>query len=222
MGPPDSPGWWHLDPAIALDTAGRHPERFRVQLGVDPTAGTPGRRRLRSLAADPAVVGLHLYPHWFGLRPDDPSLYPWYQLAGELDLPIQVQVGQCLVYNRDRPMRTVGFPEALETAAVELPEVRFVASHLGFPWVEQVMAVASSHENVWICTDSYGPRHWPDALVRFVEGPGRTRVMFGTMWPTIGYSRATSEIAQLGLSDAARTALLGGNAAEVYRIGAPS
>ena len=59
-------------------------------------------------------VGAHLYPHWFGMEPDDRRLYPFYAKCIELDIPIQMQVGHCLRYSAERPLRSTGRPLALD------------------------------------------------------------------------------------------------------------
>ncbi len=47
-------------------------------------------------------VGAHLYPHWFELPPGRCAYYPFYAKCCELDVPIMMQIGHCLDYQRDR------------------------------------------------------------------------------------------------------------------------
>ncbi|MBT6277390.1 MAG: AMP-binding protein, partial [Chromatiales bacterium] len=51
-------------------------------------------------------VSAHLYPHWFGLAPDAAQYYPYYAKCCELDIPIMMQVGQNLIYQRARRLST--------------------------------------------------------------------------------------------------------------------
>ena len=66
-------------------------------------------------------VGAHLYPHWFGMEPDHARYYPFYAKCCELDVPIQMQVGHCLRYSVERPLRSVGRPITLDTIACDFP-----------------------------------------------------------------------------------------------------
>lgn len=218
MGPPGSPGHWAMDHRPVVDAIAAHPGRFSGQLGIDPTAGRRGIDLLRSLVSDHGFVGAHFYPHWFDMSPDSAHAFPAYEVCAELGIPVQIQVGQALVYSPERPLRSVGRPLALEPIAQAFPELAVVGSHLGHPWTEELIAVATVHPNVYICTDSYAPVHWPEALDRFVGGAGVGKVMFGTMWPTIPFQRAVSEIQAKDLGEAANAALLGGTAAATYRL----
>ena len=56
----------------------------------------------RAAVRDLGFVGAHLYPHWFELPPDHAKYYPFYAKCCELDVPIMMQVGHCLDYQRDR------------------------------------------------------------------------------------------------------------------------
>jgi predicted TIM-barrel fold metal-dependent hydrolase len=51
------------------------------------------------------------------------------------------------------------------------------------PWTEEMISMAWKHENVFIGTDAYAPKHWPDNLVRYMNSYGQDKVLFGTDWP---------------------------------------
>lgn len=219
MGAPGIPGSWHMDPMSVVDAVARHPDRFSGQIGIDPTSGLRGIRRLRRMVEDHGFVGAHVYPHWFDESPDAPRMFPFYQACEDLGIPIQIQVGQALVYNRRRPVRSVGRPTTLEPIALHFPDLRVIGSHLGYPWIDEMIAIASLYPGVFICTDSYAPAYWSDRFDEFVAGEGSGKVMFGTMWPTIGYERAVGDIDRKGLAPTARANLLGGTAMAVYGLG---
>ena len=74
----------------------RYPGRFSGLAGVDPTRGMQGLRDLEAAVRDYGFVGAHFYPHWFSMRVDAPQIYPYYAKCCELDIPIMMQVGNCL------------------------------------------------------------------------------------------------------------------------------
>ena len=218
MGPPGSPGHWAMEAAPAIEAIQAHPDRFAGQIGIDPTSGAAGIAQVRSLVLDDGFVGAHFYPHWFDMAPDAPQALPFYAACAELGIPIQVQVGQSMVYSAERPLRSVGQPATLESIALLFPELRLIGSHLGYPWTNEMIALATVHPNIYICTDSYAPRHWSDQMNAYVARDGIGKGMFGTMWPTIPFDRAVTEIKGKGLPPSALSQLLGEAARSIYQL----
>lgn len=216
IGPRGWSGSWSLDARTVLDVVAAHPDRFRCQVGIDPLTDVRGVRELRALVRDDGVVGAHFYPHWFDMAPDDRRIYPLYAACEELGIPVSVQVGQALRYLDDRPIYSRGEPWRLEAVACDFPDLKLLGSHVGWPWTEELVALATTSPHVYISADSYAPRHWGAALDRFLHEDAVGKVLFGTMWPSIAWDRALGEIDEKGLSAPARAALLGGTAARVY------
>jgi predicted TIM-barrel fold metal-dependent hydrolase len=52
--------------------------------------------------------------------------------------------------------------------------------------------------------------------VEFLRGPGRTKMMFATNFPTVGHRHALGQVAELDLPDAVEADLLGGTARRVF------
>jgi predicted TIM-barrel fold metal-dependent hydrolase len=216
MGPRGSPGHWALEVRSVLEAVSAHPDRFRCQVGLDPLTDVRGVRELRRLVREDGVVGAHFYPHWFDMAPDDRRAYPLYAACEDLGIPIQVQVGHALRYTAERPIYSRGEPWRLEVVAADLPDLKLVGSHLGWPWTEEMLAVAMSHANVYVATDSYAPRYWGTSLDTIARGDGCSKVLFGTMWPSVSWERAVQEIDEKQLPARSRAAILGENAARLY------
>lgn len=199
-----------------------HPDRFCGLAGVDPTRGMQGLRDLEHAVREYGFVGAHFYPHWFEVAPDHAKFYPYYAKCCELDVPIMLQVGHCLKYQRDRTLPSVGRPITLDRVAIDFPELKLIGIHIGYPWTEEMISVAWKHENVYIGSDAYAPRHWPQSFVHFANSWGQDKVLFGTDWPVIDPERAVAEIEDLDLRAEAKEKLLRGNALRVFRIPAAS
>jgi predicted TIM-barrel fold metal-dependent hydrolase len=195
-----------------------HPTRFSGLAGVDPFRGMQGLRDLESAVREHGFVGAHLYPHWFGLSPDDAKYYPYYAKCCELDIPIMMQVGQNLVYSRERRLPSVARPICLDKVAIDFPELKLLGIHIGVPWAEEMIAMAWKHENVFIGVDAYAPKHWPAPLLQYLNTYGREKVLFGTDWPVIDPERAVREVDELGLRPETLRALLRDNALRVFRL----
>ena len=197
----------------------KYPNRFSGLAGIDPFRGMQGLRDLEEGVRDFGFVGAHLYPHWFEMAPDHARYYPYYAKCCELDIPIMMQVGQNLIYQRDRRLPSVGRPICLDQIAIDIPELKLIGIHIGTPWTDEMIAMAWKHENVFIGVDAYAPKYWPAQLVHFLNSYGRRKVLFGTDWPVIDPERAIAEIDALGLRAESRQSLLRDNALSVFRFG---
>ena len=200
------------------DVCAAHPTRFSGLAGVDPTRGMQGLRDLEQAVREYGFVGAHLYPHWFGWAPDHAKYYPYYAKCCELGIPIMMQVGQNLVYSRDRRLPSVGRPICLDQVAIDFPELPLIGIHIGVPWTDEMIAMAWKHDNVFIGVDAYGPKHWPASLVHYLNTYGKTKVLFGTDWPVIDPERSMREIAAMDLRPESRALLLRDNARRIFRL----
>ena len=195
-----------------------HPERFSGLAGVDPFRGVAGLAELEQAVHEYGFVGAHLYPHWFDLAPDDAKYYPYYAKCCELDIPIMMQVGQNLVYSRKRRLRSVAQPITLDQVACDFPDLKLIGIHLGMPWMQEMIAMAWKHPNVYIGGDAYAPRHWPEEFVHYANSYGRGKCLFGTDWPVIDPERAVNEVADLELRPESWQALMRDNAMRVFAL----
>lgn len=196
----------------------QHPHRFSGLAGIDPFRGMQGLYDLEQAVREFGFVGAHLYPHWFELAPDHAKYYPYYAKCCELDIPIMMQVGQNLIYQRDLRFRSVGRPITLDTVACDFPELKLIGIHIGIPWAAEMIAMSWKHENIYIGADAYAPRYWPQELVHYINSYGRNKVLFGTDWPVISPDRALQEIDDLGLRDESKQMLIRDNALNVFRL----
>jgi uncharacterized protein len=201
-----------------VDICQKYPERFSGLAGVDPTRGMQGLKELTHAVCEYGFVGAHLYPHWFEMAPDQARYYPIYAKCCELEIPIMMQVGHCLRYQKDRVLPSVGRPITLDRIAIDFPELTLIGIHLGYPWTEEMISVAWKHPNVYIGSDAYAPRHWPESFVHFINSWGKDKVLFGTDWPVIDPERAVKEINELDLRTDARHKLLRENALRLFRL----
>jgi uncharacterized protein len=203
------------------DMVRRYPGRFSGLAGIDPTEGMKGVRQLEYAVKELGFVGAHLYPHWFEMAPDHARYYPFYARCIELDIPIQMQIGHCLRYSEERPLPSVGRPITLDTVACHLPELKLVGIHIGWPWTEEMIAVAYKHPNVYIGCDAYAPKHWPQSFVHYIDSFGSRKVIFGSDFPVIDPERSRAEIESLPIREASKRRLLRDNVIDLYKLNLP-
>ena len=195
-----------------------HPTRFSAAAGIDPTRGMQGLRDLETAVKQYGFVAAHWYPHWFAMPPDAPQIYPYYAKCCELDIPIMMQVGQNLIYQKDRRLPTVARPILLDQVAIDFPELKIVGIHLGTPWTDEMISMCWKHENVFMAGDAYAPAYWPKPVIHYANSYGQDKFMFGTDWPVIDPRRAMKDVAALGFRDIAKAKILRNNAIRVFKL----
>ncbi len=202
---------------MVADICRQYPDRFSGLAGVDPTRGMQGLRDLEQGVKEYGFVGAHWYPHWFAMPPDAPQIYPYYAKCCELDIPIMMQVGHNLVYQKDRRLPSVAKPILLDQVAIDFPELTLIGIHIGVPWTEEMISMCWKHENIYTAGDAYAPKHWPKSYVHYANSYGREKVLFGTDWPVIDPERAVREVSELGLRPEAHRLLMRDNALRIFK-----
>lgn len=196
----------------------KYPDRFSGLAGVDPSIGVEQLYELDEAVEEMGFVGAHYYPHWFDMAPDDARMYPIYARCVELDIPIMMQVGHNLIYQRDRRLPSVGRPICLDPVAIHFPDLRLLGIHLGVPWTDEMISMAWKHENIFIGGDAYAPKHWPKQMVHYANTYGQDKFLFGTDWPVIDPIRAMREVDELNFRPKAKKKILRDNAIRIFKL----
>lgn len=217
-GRPGLPGSYHMPPEVVADAVKLYPDRFYGLVGIDPYQGMPGVRAMEYAVKELGFIGAHLYPHWYELAPNHAKYYPYYAKCIELDIPVQMQVGQSMVYSKEQPCRSVGRPIYLDDIACDLPELKLIGTHVGIPWTDEMIAMAWKHDNVYLCTDAHSPKYWPESLAKYINSYGQNKVIFGSDFPVLRFKRTLDEIDALGLKPEVRKKFLHDNVKRVYGI----
>lgn len=215
-GRPGLPGCYHMPPEIVARAVEQYPERFSGLIGIDPYTGMDGVRELERAVKDLGFIGAHLYPHWFELAPDHAKYYPFYAKCVELGVPIQMQVGQSMIYSKDYRCRSVGQPITLDPVACDFPELKLIGIHVGIPWTREMIAMAWKHENVYIGSDAHSPKYWPEEFAHYINTFGQDKVVFGTDFPVLDFARTRREIDDLDLRPGPKRKLLRDNVIRIY------
>lgn len=215
-GDPLRRGSFEIPYAQIAEYVTAHPHRFSGLAGVDPTRGMQQLYDLEYAVKELGFVGAHSYPHWFSLPPDAPQWYPIYAKCCELDIPIMMQVGQNLIYQKDVRLPSVARPILLDRIAIDFPELKLIGIHVGTPWADEMIAMAWKHANVFIGIDAYAPKHLPASLVHYMDSYGSDKVLFGTDWPVIDPRRGRREVDDLGLRESSKQKVLRDNALAVF------
>ena len=212
------PGCYHMPPEVVAEAIKKYPSRFMGLVGLDPDQGMDGVRQLEYAVKELGFIGAHLYPHWYDLPPNNARYYPFYAKCIELDIPIQMQVGQSLIYSKEHRTRSVGRPIYLDDIACDLPELKLIGSHVGIPWHDEMIAMSWKHENVFICTDAHSPKYWPESVWRYLNSYGQNKVIFATDFPVLRFERTVQEIHDYGLKPEVMRKFMRDNTIRIYNL----
>jgi uncharacterized protein len=191
------------------------PDRFVGVASVDLRDPIAAVRELRRAVNDLGFRALRIVPWLWGLPPNHRLYYPLYAECVELDVPFLTQVGHTGPLRSSETGRPIPY---MDDVALEFPELTIVGGHIGYPWTNEMIALATKYPNVFIDTSAYTPRRYPPELVQYMRGHGRTKVLFGTNYPMITPAQALKDLANLELDDEATDLFLSGNATRVFAL----
>ena len=190
------------------------PDRLVGVGSVDISRPMEAVREIRRCVDELGFKAIRVLPWLCELPPTDRRFYPVYVACCETGVPWCTQIG----HTGPLMPSEVGRPLYLDQVALDFPELVIVGGHIGYPWTEEAIAVATKHENVYIDTSAYTVKRYPEELLRYMKGHGRHKVLFGTNYPMIMPGHALKGLDALGLDDETKTAFLAGNASRIFKL----
>jgi predicted TIM-barrel fold metal-dependent hydrolase len=184
----------------------RHPDAFKAAWGaVDPLKGEGAAEEAEIAVRQHGVIGFHFHPIMGHFAVDDPSLNPLFETIAGLRVPVMIDVGTTGMgagmpggmgarIEHARPL-------AVDNLAARFPSLTIIAAHPGWPWVDEMTAVALHKGNVYWELSGWAPKYFPPSLIRDARGRLRDKVMFGSDHPSMPYERIIREWDELGYSE---------------------
>ena len=191
------------------------PERLVGVASVDLRRPIAAIAELRRCVSELGFKALRLLPWLWDRPPNDRLYYPLYATCVELGIPFCLQVGHTGPLCPSEPGRPIPY---LDQVALDFPELTIVGGHIGYPWTNEMIALATKYPHVYIDTSAYKPSRYPPELVAFMQGPGKKKVLFGSNYPMIQPAEALAQVDALGLTSEGRDAFLFGNAERVFGL----
>jgi hypothetical protein len=158
----------------------------------------------------------------FKIAPTNKKMYPIYSTCVELDIPIWFHIS----INYSTNTMEVERPIYLDVVAQDFPELKIIAGHGGWPWVNEMIAVAWRNPNIYIDIASYLPKYlgmkgtgW-ETLMHFGNSVLQDKILFGSTWLFMGMSikQLADEVMKLPLKEAVKAKWLYYNAARLFKI----
>jgi uncharacterized protein len=201
----------------------RHPETIVQAWGaVDPWKGPAAIEDAKHAIEDLHLLGFHFHPIMGRYSVDDPKLQPLFEVMDALKVPVMVDVGTTgmgagLPGGLGSKLRHA-HPLAIDDLASNFPNLTIIAAHPGWPWVDEMTAVALHKGNVYWEISGWAPKYFPESLKRDIRGRLRDKVMFGSDYPSMPYDRILREWDELGYSEEVLNGVFHANAERVLGL----
>lgn len=200
------------------------PERFSGIASVNPRGDITGAVRELQHAYNLGFRFLNLASYRDGVRADDHMYYPLYSRAEELSMGVYVHTafnfGYGLPLNSGRPIH-------LDRVAADFPDLVLIASHGGWPWVDEMVAVAWHNDNVFIEISAQRPIYMTQEgsgwqpLFNYGNGPLKDRLLWSVSWPYFDLNRHVIETTKLPFAPEVMERMLEDNPRKLLqRVGA--
>ena len=179
-----------------LDLQSRYPDRVIGMAGVDVSNSLHdaiaeieeyvGHRGLKGVFIEPqrAIAG----------HPSDPACFPVYEKCVELGVPVSIMTGPFA-----GPDLSYTNPVHLDIVANEFPDLKIIAGHGAWPYVNEVIAIAFKHPNVYVSPDIYHFTPGAKAYVEAANGFMADQLLFGTAYPIRPLNQTVEDFEKLGL-----------------------
>ncbi|MEM7764390.1 MAG: amidohydrolase family protein [Pseudomonadota bacterium] len=190
------------------------PDRLVGVGSVDISRPMQAVREVRRCVETLGFKAIRVLPWLWQLPPTDRLFYPVYAACCDLGVPFCTQIG----HTGPLMPSEVGRPIYLDQVALDFPDLTIVGGHIGYPWTDEAIAVATKHPNVYIDTSAYTVQRYPKALIDYLRGWGQHKVLFGSNYPMIQPADALRGLSELALDATVQADFLAGNAIRVFDL----
>jgi predicted TIM-barrel fold metal-dependent hydrolase len=199
----------------------KYPDRFIALAGVDPRNGTEAVREFERAITELGLEGLRIAPFELDMFPNDRRLYPLYEKCVEHDVVFE---SHCSVNFTQTKRMDLAHPRHLDDVACDFPELKIIADHGGWPWIDEVVAQAWRHYNFYICISAIRPCYlaaphsgW-EMLLHYGNSVIQDKILWASTWPFLPIKRGIEETMQLPLKEKVREKWFYKNAARLFKI----
>jgi len=168
----------------------RHPDVFYGFASVDPWKGKMALEEVEHAVKELGLIGVKFQQSAQAFYPNDHRFYPLWEKICELGVPVMFHTGTT-GFGAFAPGGhgiKLGFCRPIpyiDDVAADFPDLKIICAHPGWPWTDEVLAIALHKTNVFIDLSGWSPRHFPPSLIQHANRGLQDRCMFGTDYPVL-------------------------------------
>ncbi len=195
------------------DLTRRYPGRIYGLSDYDPLHIRASLNKLEKDFTEREYKGVYIHIYGYDIGLDHRKMYPLYAKCEEMGIPVSMQVGHVL----EAMPSEHGRPMQLDRIACDFPELVLIGTHTGYPWVDEMLAVANKWPNVYVNIAAWLPKYFGPNLVRFLKGRStHKKVLFGTNG--LDWARYLKEFDRLEVPEERARAILFDNPRRVHGL----
>ncbi len=202
-----------------IECVSRYPGRLIGLAVVQPRAGRAAAKELqRCLEAGLRGLG-ELFPDGQGFSLEDTALLaPLADLLQGWDWPLLTHTSEPLGHQYKGKGQTL--PQQIVTLAQAFPELRILCAHWGggLPFYELMPEVRQALQNVYYDTAASPYLYRWEIFSLAEQMVGADKILLGSDYPLIRPRTYLAHLEQLPLAEGTRAAILGENAARLWRL----
>ena len=190
------------------------PSLFIGVYGYDPHKGMQAYKAMKAALQEKRSAGASIEPGMAKCPVDSALYYPLYALCCDHDVPVMVTAGLSpympgVVLDATAPVR-------LDRVATDFPELRFLISHGGYPWVNETIAVCMRHRNMFIDFSSAFNKPMGEQYIMAANGSLSDRFVFSSANPFADVDKALAQLLHMDLGEEALNNILYNNARKLF------
>lgn len=203
-----------------LESAKRHPGRFAVFCGLNPTEAAAPREAARYAALGASGIG-ELHPDYQGYSLTDAHVMaPLMEAATHLKMAVMSHASEPV--GHEYAGKGSVTPDILYRFVVNHPDADIILAHWGggLPFYALMPEVRKALGNVYFDSAASPFLYEPAIFEKVVGLVGAERVLFASDFPLVKQGRLLRQVMEADLSYNARELVLGGNAARLLHLDA--
>jgi predicted TIM-barrel fold metal-dependent hydrolase len=203
---------WNVQNEELAAVIGQYPDRLVGLAGINPLLRMEGVREFEEGVKKYGFKGAYIHAYGYGIPLNHRLYYPFYAKACELGVAIMMQVG----HSAEHLPSEMGRPIYIDDIALDFPELTLIGSHTGWPWVEEMIAMAWKHENVYVGIDAHMPKYLDKSLINFMKSRGKNKTIYGTNG--LSWKVTLGQLKEIVPDDEVRRLIMRENAVKAFKL----
>ncbi|MCH8241567.1 MAG: amidohydrolase, partial [Planctomycetes bacterium] len=169
------------------------PDRLVGFAGIDPSNPKEAVEEMARARNELSLRGVTVAPAAQNFHPSDSQAMVVYAEAAKLGLPILFDAG---IYLSSATKLEYARPVLLDEIARELPDLRMIIAHMGYPWTNETIVLLAKHPNVYAEISWLLAQPWQayQTLLSAYQFGVMDKLLFGSGFPHDSPSHGIEEL----------------------------
>lgn len=167
----------------------QNPDKFMGFAGIDPSHPKAAVAELQRARDQLAMPGIAVAPAAQDFHPTNSQAMQVYAEAAQRKMPVIFHTG---IYMTPATKLEYARPVLLDEVARELPDLKIVIAHMGYPWAAETVLLLAKHKNVFAEISWLLDKPWEAyrTLLTAYQHGVTDKLLFGSGFPDTGAAAA--------------------------------